>query len=279
MAQDPGSGTSTVPPWLRSLSETAQELADDLRRSVSAANVIIGRLSSFELSIRPVTPDQEHRIELLQDAREAIATIASITDRLGRLANRDRPGEPWSPDAVPLDLAQGSGISRLPTEPAEAHLDDVDDGFDDGFDDQETTGVHAPGASDTSRILIILDERSDAASLALELGEHDVTVASTACEAIEIIERDDHFDLVVTALSSAGCCGLEAYAEACMMAPEVAAQFVFVVAPASEGHATELLRATRHSYRLPELLVGSRARASDVRALLARRARLSSRAL
>ncbi|HWU85736.1 MAG TPA: ATP-binding protein [Kofleriaceae bacterium] len=61
------------------------------------------------------------------------------------------------------------------------------------------------------RILIVDDDRPVAAAIALELGEHDVVVAESGREALEILRRDKDFDVILCDLMMPEVSGMDVY--------------------------------------------------------------------
>jgi CheY-like chemotaxis protein len=61
------------------------------------------------------------------------------------------------------------------------------------------------------RILIIDDDRPVAAAIALELGQHDVVVAESGREALELLRREKDFDLILCDLMMPEVTGMDVY--------------------------------------------------------------------
>jgi hypothetical protein len=106
------------PSWHPSDSPGARDedltvISDDLSAATSEARLLIGRLTSFELSMRPVTPTQLHRVELLQEIRNALARVAAIADRLRTTTGVDALPEIWLQEDP---LAAGSLVHPIPRE-------------------------------------------------------------------------------------------------------------------------------------------------------------------
>ena len=64
------------------LGSLAGGIAHQINDALTATRLSLGRLISFELAQTPITPVRQHRIELLQDAREGIARVEHITKEL-----------------------------------------------------------------------------------------------------------------------------------------------------------------------------------------------------
>ena len=60
---------------LVSLGFLAGGVAHQINNALTPMRLSLGRLASFELSRRPMSPERLHRIELLQDVREGVARI------------------------------------------------------------------------------------------------------------------------------------------------------------------------------------------------------------
>jgi signal transduction histidine kinase/CheY-like chemotaxis protein len=64
------------------LGSLAGGIAHQINDALTATRLSLGRLISFELAQTPLTPVRQHRIELLQDAREGIDRVEHITKEL-----------------------------------------------------------------------------------------------------------------------------------------------------------------------------------------------------
>ncbi|HUQ05725.1 MAG TPA: ATP-binding protein [Kofleriaceae bacterium] len=64
------------------LGSLAGGIAHQINDALTATRLSLGRLISFELAQTPMTPVRQHRIELLQDAREGISRVEHITKEL-----------------------------------------------------------------------------------------------------------------------------------------------------------------------------------------------------
>jgi signal transduction histidine kinase/ActR/RegA family two-component response regulator len=67
----------------------ASGLAHQISNALTPVRLGIGRLTSFELSRRPMSPSRLHRIELLQDVREGVDRVARIVRELRVFAHAD----------------------------------------------------------------------------------------------------------------------------------------------------------------------------------------------
>ncbi|MBZ0238072.1 MAG: PAS domain-containing protein [Deltaproteobacteria bacterium] len=64
------------------LGSLAGGIAHQINDALTATRLSLGRLISFELAQTPITPVRQHRIELLQDAREGVSRVEHITREL-----------------------------------------------------------------------------------------------------------------------------------------------------------------------------------------------------
>lgn len=74
-------------------------VAHQINNALTPMRLSLGRLTSFELSRRPLTAEGLHRIELLQDAREGVARIERVLRELKSFSHMDE-----SP-SLPLDAS------------------------------------------------------------------------------------------------------------------------------------------------------------------------------
>lgn len=73
-------------------------VAHQINNALTATRLSLGRLISFELARQPMTPIRQHRLELLQDAREGLARVEQITRELKSFARLD------DAPAAPVDV-------------------------------------------------------------------------------------------------------------------------------------------------------------------------------
>lgn len=64
-------------------------VAHQINNALTSTRLSLGRLISFELARQPLTPTRQHRLELLQDAREGLARVEHITRELKSFARLD----------------------------------------------------------------------------------------------------------------------------------------------------------------------------------------------
>ncbi|MGO8994360.1 MAG: PAS domain S-box protein [Polyangiaceae bacterium] len=118
-----------------------------------------------------------------------------------------------------------------------------------------------------ARLLLVDDEPSLGRALAAALhGEHEVVTATSGQAAIDLLARDDDFDVVLCDLMMPGMNGMEVWARVRASAPPVAERFVFVTGGAFTPEATSFLAEGTPYLEKPFDL-------DSLRALLRRRAR------
>jgi nitrogen-specific signal transduction histidine kinase/CheY-like chemotaxis protein len=98
-AGEPDSASSEAD-RVMSLGFLATGLANQVNNALTPMRLTLGRLTSFELSRRPLSPERTHRIELLQDMREGVERVERIVRELKVFSHGDDmpPG--------PVDLTQ-----------------------------------------------------------------------------------------------------------------------------------------------------------------------------
>ena len=90
-------------------------------------------------------------------------------------------------------------------------------------------------------VLVVDDERAVGVSLARVLRGHDVTVVTSAKEALDRILADEHFDVVLADLMMPEMSGMDLYDELARRRPRLAERMVFVTGGAFTPAAKEFL--------------------------------------
>ncbi len=98
-----------------------------------------------------------------------------------------------------------------------------------------------PAPTGRRRILLVDDDRAVASAIALELDAHDVIVASSGREAIEILRRDTAFDVVLCDLLMPGMSGMDVHRWVSQIDPDVGTRFVFMTGGAFTAAAAQFL--------------------------------------
>jgi len=342
---------------LVSLGFLAGGVAHQINNALTPMRLSLGRLASFELSRRPMSPERLHRIELLQDVREGVARIERIIRELKAFSHiDDSPSRAVDVSAL-LEVAVGlaaheirhraqlvcdyAAVPLVRAKPAElrqvllnllvnaaqaipegeAHMNEIraaartdehgravieiqDTGtgippdvaariFEpffttrpegkglglglsvsrdiiaalDGeitvdsvvgkgttirvalppcYEDAVASGapdeVPDPAAtSDRRRILILDDDRPVAAALALELEEHDVVVAESGREALEILRHDQDFDVILCDLMMPEISGMDVYESLRLLNPTLQGRVVLMTGGAFTARARQFL--------------------------------------
>jgi CheY-like chemotaxis protein len=91
------------------------------------------------------------------------------------------------------------------------------------------------------RILIVDDDRPVAAAVALELGDHDVVVAESGREALEILRRDKDFDVILCDLMMPEVSGMDVYEALRFIDPALLGRVVLMTGGAFTTRAGEFL--------------------------------------
>ena len=98
---------------LLSLGFLAGGVAHQINNALTPMRLSLGRLTSFELSRRPVTAEGRHRIELLQDTREGVARIERVLRELKAFSHMDDgPSVPVDASAL-LQVAVGLAAHEI----------------------------------------------------------------------------------------------------------------------------------------------------------------------
>jgi signal transduction histidine kinase/ActR/RegA family two-component response regulator len=357
-ARAPGSerGRRTEADRLVSVGFLAGGVAHQINNALTSMRLSLGRLTSFELSRRPMTPEVLHRIELLQDVREGVSRIERVIRELRAFSHmEDGPSRPVNiadllASAVNLAIHQISHRATLvadygPTPlvratPAElrqvfvsllvnatqamldgeAHVNEIrvttrtddrgravveiaDTGagipadvlgriYEPFFTTRHDTrlglglavsrdivrslegeidvasvvgkgttvrvalpscdeaAIPAPATEasressardDRRRILIVDDDRPVAAAIALELSSHDVVVAESGREALEILRRDRGFDMILCDVMMPEVSGIDVYEALRLMDPGLLRRLVMMTGGAFSQRAREFL--------------------------------------
>ncbi len=329
-----------------------------INNALTPMRLSLGRLTSFELSRRPLAAESLHRIELLQDAREGVARIERVLRELKAFSHMDDgPSLPLDISAL-LQVAVGLAAHEIrhrarlicdfaPTPPVqakpaelrqvflnllinaahaipegEAYLNEIrvmtrtdDEGralieiADTGsgmrsevivriFEPFFTTCADGTGLglglaisrdviaaldgeitidsvvgkgttvritlpasaalvshpvpnnsaeppsferSQRRRILIVDDDRPVAAAIALELEAHDIVVASSGREALEILRRDKNFDMILCDLMMPEVSGIDVYESLRLVAPTLISRVILMTGGAFTVRARQFL--------------------------------------
>lgn len=325
-ATDTRDGDATEADRMTSLGFLTSGLGHQINNALTPMRLSLGRLTSFELSRRPLSPERMHRIELLQDVREGLERVERIVSALRVFSRVDEAPRGSIEISEALEAAIGvashqirhraellrdfrvvprvsarledlrqvflnlliNAVHAIPE--GEAHVHEIhvrtwtndvgraaieirDSGvgipmealpriFEPFFTTHPGRAlglglavtrdiVHALGgdisvestlgkgtairitlppceedkrtvpmpaqlpalcATDTrKRILIVDDDRPVAAAIALELAEHDVVVAESGREALEILRRDKGFDVILCDVMMPEVSGMDVY--------------------------------------------------------------------
>jgi signal transduction histidine kinase/CheY-like chemotaxis protein len=340
-----------------SLGFLAGGVAHQVNNALTPMRLSLGRLVSFELSRRPLSAEQLHRIELLQDVREGVARIEQIIRELKAFSHTDGPSRAVDVSAL-LEIAIGlaaheirhrarlvceyATVPPVRAKPAElrqvflnllvnaaqaipegeAHVNEIrvmtrtDDRGHAVIEIRDTgTGIPADVAtrifepfftarsegkglglgltvsrdvvaaldgeitidsvvgkgttvrivlppcnpetvssgvpneprpdpavpSERRRILIVDDDRPVAAALALELADHDVVVAESGREALEILRHDKDFDVILCDLMMPEISGMDVHEALRLVDPSLLDRVVLMTGGAFTARARQFL--------------------------------------
>lgn len=340
-----------------SLGFLAGGVAHQVSNALTPLRLSLGRLTSFELSRRPLSAERLHRIELLQDIREGVAQIERIIRELKAFSHTDGPSRAVNVSEL-LEVAIGlaaheirhharlicdyATVPPVRAKPAElrqvflsllvnaaqaipegeAHVNEIrvmtrtdphgravieikDTGsgipsdvgtriFEPFFTtrstgtglglgltvsrdivaaldgelvidsvvgegttvrvvlppcDEEAVPAEAPSESqpgpaapsEPRRILIVDDDRAVAAALALELSAHDVVVAESGREVLEILRHDKDFDVILCDLMMSNISGMDVYQSLHLTDPALLERLVLMTGGAFTARAREFL--------------------------------------
>jgi two-component system, cell cycle sensor histidine kinase and response regulator CckA len=91
------------------------------------------------------------------------------------------------------------------------------------------------------RILIIDDDRPVAAAIAFELAAHDVVVAESGREALELLRREASYDLILCDLMMPDVTGMDVYKALSTIAPEMLDKVVLMTGGAFTAQARQFI--------------------------------------
>ncbi len=342
---------------LAAMGALAGGIAHQINNALTAARLCLGRLVSFERAQRPHTPQGLHRIELLQEAREALGRIARVATELRafsrvegeaaemidlrevldgviritahelrhrarlvvelgdlprvrgsetalrhvflnlvlnaaqsipegyahlnemRISAGERPngqviveisdtGVGIPPDRLaqvfdpfyttrPAGEGLGLGLSTC-RDTVSSHGGSIAMESEVGKGTKVTVALPVADRRETraitidptitgndfdrrSRVLIVDDDRPVAAALALELQDHDVVVAGSGREALEILRRDTRFDAVLCDIMMPELSGIDLFHWLEPIEPALARRFVFMTGGAFTPRAQRFL--------------------------------------
>ena len=107
----------------------------------------------------------------------------------------------------------------------------------------EDAGAGVGRGAARGRVLIVDDDRPVASALALELSDHDVVVAGSGREALEILGRDKAFDVVICDLMMPEITGMDLYESLRLTDAELGQRFIFMTGGAFTARAAQFLDA------------------------------------
>ncbi len=89
--------------------------------------------------------------------------------------------------------------------------------------------------------MIVDDDRPVAAAIALEFEDHDVVVAESGREALEILRRDQEFDVILCDVMMPEVSGVDVYETLGLIAPSLVGRVVLMTGGAFTSRAGEFL--------------------------------------
>jgi signal transduction histidine kinase/CheY-like chemotaxis protein len=105
--------------------------------------------------------------------------------------------------------------------------------------DEPRPDLEAPG--ERRRILILDDDRPVAAAIALELAAHDVVVAESGREALQILSHDKDFDVILCDLMMPEVSGIDVYEALRLIAPALLDRMVLMTGGAFTARARQFV--------------------------------------
>jgi PAS domain S-box-containing protein len=131
---------------------------------------------------------------------------------------------------------------------------------------ERTTALAVVSASARATVLVIDDEPGVGAALRRVLREHDVTVRTSAREALALVAGGQRFDVILSDMMMPQMTGMDLHAELARLSPRDAAGMVFITGGAFTQAATAFLA------RVPNERIAKPFTAEAVRALVRARA-------
>ena len=156
---------------------------------------------------------------------------------------------------IMIDSLEGVGTTVRVVLPAHTGASDA---VDDELIDERV--LMAPMLTKRRRIMIVDDDRRVAAAIALELDGHDVVVAENGREALQLLRRDESYDVLLCDLMMPEVTGMDVYNALSTFAPALLKRMVMMTGGAFTAQARQFVAEVNaplieKPFRTGELLV------------------------
>ncbi|MGC4094487.1 MAG: ATP-binding protein [Polyangiaceae bacterium] len=233
-----------------------------LAREGQLVQVFVNVLTNAAQAI-PASSDREHVISVSTKRGDAGRVVVTISDS-GCGIDESALSHVFEPFYTGKRRGKGSGlglpISKRIIDSLGGHMrieSEVDHGTSVHIElveaepvtpsERQTTHANTepPSRTPHARVLVVDDERPLARTLKRLLSAHEVVLAYDGSHAYDILQGDEHFDVILCDLMMPGMSGADLYRRVSELRPELEPRFIFMTGGSMSEHSDAFVETVR----------------------------------